>query len=90
MNKDSRNIFSDIGFDAEEAQNLKLRAQLMLKIEHYIQKHHLTQMAAAKAFGVDQPRMNKLLKGRIDLFTVDKLISLLARVNIKVSLRIAA
>ena len=62
----------------------------MLKVERYIKKHHLTQTVAAKTFGIDQPRMNKLLKGRIDLFTVDKLISLLARVNIKVSLKIAA
>ena len=88
--KSTDNVFKDIGFDAEEAENLKLRSQLMIRIEQYIQKKKLTQAAAAKAFRIDQPRLNKLLKGRIDLFTVDKLIALLSRVGIKVSVKIAA
>lgn len=86
----SKNVFADMGFPQPEAENLKLRSELMIKIERYIQDHELTQAQAAELFGIDQPRLSKLLKGRIDLFTIDKLISMLSNVDIKVTLKFAA
>jgi len=84
------NVFDDLKFSKEEAENLKARAFLMMAIKKYIHDHDLTQMQAAKAFDVDQARISKLLSGRIDLFTVDKLINMLASVNVHVKLKIAA
>lgn len=82
----SKNIFADMGIPKSKAEPLKLRSDLMIKIERYIQDNKLTQAQAAELFGIDQPRLSKLLKGRIDLFTIDKLISMLSNVDIKVTL----
>lgn len=82
------NIFEDIGFDAVEAVNLKMRANLLLAARAYIRKHKLTQTAAAKAMGVDQPQISRLLKAEINHFSVDKLLVMLARVGINVKLTI--
>jgi predicted XRE-type DNA-binding protein len=84
------NVLDDLGFSKKEAENLKIRASLMLAIKEYIKTNHLTQTQAAKAFGVDQARINKLLRGRIELFTIDKLVNMLANVKLQVKLNIAA
>lgn len=84
------NIFEDLGFNKSEAENLKIRAELMIIIKRYIEKNKLTQKEAAKRMRVDQPRINKLLKGQIELFTIDSLIQMLAAVGIIMKLKKAA
>lgn len=79
-------VFDDLNFSEDESANLKIRARLMQEIERYIKKNQLTQTKAAKIFGVTQPRINNLLKGKIDLFTIDMLVKMLSQVNISVSL----
>lgn len=49
------NVFGDLGFDAEEAANLKIRADLMLDLRQYIQDRGWTQAEAAAFFGETQP-----------------------------------
>ena len=88
--KSSGNVFSDMGFQKFEAENLKMRSELMIQIEKYILKNKLTQIEAARILHIDQPRLSKLLSGRVDLFTVDKLIQILSYTNINVQLKIAA
>src|ERR671914_600974 len=63
----SGNVFLDVGFDKAEAENLKLRSELMMRIEEFYRKSGMTQAAAAKSLGLTQPRLNALLKGRIGL-----------------------
>ena len=67
----SGNIFVDLGFDKAEAENLKLRSELMMCIEDYYRQRGMTQAAAAKALGITQSRLNALLKGKIGLFSLD-------------------
>ena len=87
-------VFNDLGFNEAEAQNLKIRASLMRAIEKYIEDNKLTQSSAAKLMGVYQPRVNDLLQGKIDRFTIDMLVNMLAKAHVSVSLvvddRIAA
>jgi predicted XRE-type DNA-binding protein len=64
-------VFRDLGFDKDEAENLKLRAELMMRIEDFYRKSGLTQIEAARALGLTQPRLSALLKGRIGLFSID-------------------
>lgn len=90
LNKDSNNVFDDLGFDSAEASSLKLRSQLMLAIKQYIKENKLTQAQAAEIMDVDQPRINKLLNGHIELFTIDRLVTMLERTGIRVSLKFAA
>ena len=88
VHRSSGNVFRDIGFPAEQAQSLRLRADLMIQIRRVIENRHMTQAAAAKLLGVTQPRISDLVRGRIDLFSIDTLIDMLARVGIRVGLTI--
>ena len=80
----SDNVFEDLGFGAEEAANLKVRADLMLDLRRYILKRGWTQEEAATFFSETQPRISNLLKGEISRFSIDKLINLLARAGLEV------
>lgn len=80
----SNNVFEDLGFEAEEAANLKVRADLMLDLRQYIQEQGWTQAEAAAFLGETQPRISNLMKGEISRFSVDKLINMLARAGIQV------
>lgn len=84
----SDNVFEDVGFKAEEAANLKIRADLLLDLRQYIQTRGWTQTEAADFFGETQPRISNLLKGEIGRFSIDKLIVMLARAGIRVRLEI--
>ena len=57
VTKSSGNVFEDLGVDASESENLKLRAQLMRELEALIHNKHLTQSAAAELLGIHQSRV---------------------------------
>jgi predicted XRE-type DNA-binding protein len=88
IQRGSGNVFRDVGFTRDEAHNLLLRAELMLRVERFVKEHGLTQAAAAKALGVTQPRLNQLLKGKIELFSLDALVRMLANAGLRVEFRI--
>jgi predicted XRE-type DNA-binding protein len=83
------NIFRDLGFKADVAENLKLRAMLMVELEKHIREKRLTQKRAAKLLGVTQPRISDLTRGKIDLFSVDTLITMLTHAGLKVDVRVS-
>jgi predicted XRE-type DNA-binding protein len=82
------NIFRDLGFKAEEAENLKLRAMLMVELEKHIRGKRMTQKRAAERLGVTQPRISDLMRGKIELFSVDTLITMLAHAGLKVDVKV--
>jgi predicted XRE-type DNA-binding protein len=84
--RSSGNVFRDLGFSSEEAEHLEVRAGLMIQIEKAIKARGLKQAEAAKIMRVSQPRVSDLLRGRIDLFSTDTLIDMLARLGIGVRL----
>lgn len=84
----TKNVFADLGFGPKEAANLQVRARLMAEIEKYIRAQRLTQKAAAARLGVTQPRVSNLLQGKIDLFSTDALITMLAHAGLKVDIRV--
>lgn len=88
ITKGSDNIFADLGFDAEEAQNLLLRSQTMAVISKWFADSGLTQAAAAKSLGLTQPRMNQLLRGKIGEFSLDALVNMATRAGMRVGLTI--
>ena len=90
MEKGSGNVFTDIGFAPEEAQNLYMRAELMIRLAQFIDKKGLTQQQAAKLLGVTQPRLNLMLKRRIELFSLDALVNMAARAGMHVEIRVKA
>jgi predicted XRE-type DNA-binding protein len=88
----SDNVFRDLGFPEAEAQNLLLRVDLSIHILRIINKLGITQAAAAKLAGITQPRMNDLVKGRTEKFTLDALVNVAAKLGytVKLSLKKAA
>lgn len=72
----SGNVFADLGFaDAEE---MLLKAELARRISATIQTRHLTQVQAAEILGIDQPKVSALVRGRLTIFSVDRLLRFLA------------
>jgi predicted XRE-type DNA-binding protein len=85
----SSNVFEDIGFETEEAINLKIRADLMLDLRRFIQSQKWTQTDAAEYFGETQPRISNLMNGDIDRFSIDKLVQMLARAGMDVQVSVS-
>jgi predicted XRE-type DNA-binding protein len=84
------NVFRDLGFTPEEAEHLKIRADLMIQIQKALERRRLTQAKAAELLGVTQPRVSDLKRGRIDLFSIDALVDMLARLGIRVKIVVAS
>ena len=81
-------MFRDIGFGKDEAENLKLRAELMMRIEDFYEKSGMTQAKAAKLLELTTPRLNALLKGKITLFSLDALVNIATRAGLSVRLQV--
>lgn len=72
----------------EAAANMHLRADLMIAVQRHVAASGLTQARAAKELGLTQPRLNDLLRGRIDKFSLDALVNMLARAGKQVSVKV--
>ena len=86
IHESSGNVFTDLGFPPEEAVHLLIRADLMIQLESILEERGLTQVKAAKLLGVSQPRISDLVRGRIQLFSIDTLVDMLARLGVSVTL----
>jgi predicted XRE-type DNA-binding protein len=77
------NIFDVVTDNPAEAADLQFRADLMLTLRRLLKERNLRQADIAEALGVSQPRVSELMRGKIDLFSADKLIGLLARLDVR-------
>jgi predicted XRE-type DNA-binding protein len=91
IRRSAGNVFRDLGFPREEAEHLRIRSDLMIRLSRLIEARGLTQAQAARLLGVTQPRISDLVRGKIDRFSGDSLIELLgltgARIDIVVKPR---
>ncbi|MDD5558368.1 helix-turn-helix transcriptional regulator [Candidatus Methylomirabilis sp.] len=71
VGRSSGNVYRDLGFSPEEAENLRARSDLMIELTKIIKARRLTQAATAKLLGVTQPRISDLTRGRIDRSSID-------------------
>jgi predicted XRE-type DNA-binding protein len=71
-----------------EAAHMKARSELMSAVVQHIRKNNLTQAEAAKLFGVTQPRVSDLMRGKIDLFSIDMLVQILASAGMRVEMKL--
>jgi predicted XRE-type DNA-binding protein len=83
-------LWDALGFSPQEAANLEARSALMIQIEKIIENKKWTQATAAKHCGVSQPRINDLLRGRIDKFSIDALVNMAACLGQKVQIQLKA
>jgi predicted XRE-type DNA-binding protein len=75
-----------LGFSAAEAEFLLLRSRLMRMVGQVITERRLTQTAAARLFGVSQPRVSDVVRGRVERFTIDSLVEMLAKARVRLDL----
>lgn len=87
--RSSGNVFRDLGFGHVETEHLRIRSELMATLRKIIESQRVTQVQAATLFGVTQPRVSDLVRGKIDLFSIDTLIDMLARAGYQVNFRVA-
>jgi predicted XRE-type DNA-binding protein len=88
MQRSSGNVFADLGFGPEEAEHLRIRSDLLIAVRKVIAARKLTQVQAAKLFSVSQPRISNLVRGRIDLFSIDTLVDMLAAAGVSVKVTV--
>lgn len=88
VERSSGNVFRDLGFSPEEADNLRVRAELMVEVSRLIKRRKLTQAAAAKLMGVTQPRISDLVRGKIGLFSIETLLGMLTRAGVPVRIQV--
>jgi predicted XRE-type DNA-binding protein len=71
-----------------QAENMRLRSSLMMALKDHIAREGLSQSQAAKVFGVTQPRVSDLMRGKIGLFSLDSLVNMLAAAGLHVEMRV--
>jgi len=72
----------------EEAENMKLRSSLMMALKNKITQAGMSQAQAAKLFGVTQPRISDLMRGKINLFGLDMLVNMATAAGLHIEIRI--
>jgi predicted XRE-type DNA-binding protein len=82
------NVFIDLGFEPAEAEVMKFRAEVMLRMKERLKEIGWTQAEAARRLGVTQPRISRLLKGKVEDFSLDTLLALSFRAGLSPELHI--
>ncbi len=75
-NQEFPSVWDAIEDTPQQAASMRARAALMMELERMIQTRGLTQAEAAKLFGVTQPRISDLMRGKINLFSLDTLLDM--------------
>lgn len=79
MERSSGNLFEDMG--VPDAENMKLRAELIVEIRRTMEEKGWNQTEAAEYLGVSRTRLNDILRGRLEKVTIDRLVTMLAAVG---------
>lgn len=82
------NVWDAIENTPQEAAAMRARADLMVALQERLKALKLTQAGSAVLLGVTQPRVSDLMRGKIDLFSVESLIDMLSRSGIEVEVRL--
>jgi predicted XRE-type DNA-binding protein len=82
------NVWDALEDDPAERERLKMRSALLTALRRQIEGWKVTQSEAAKRLVVTQPRLNDLLKGRFNKFSLGALFDLATRAGLKVTLSI--
>ena len=82
-----RNVWDAIQFDPDVRERQKMLSDLSIAIEKRIKAKGWTQKEAAKQMKVTQPRVSDLLRGKLDLFSIDSLVAMVGLAGIRVELK---
>jgi predicted XRE-type DNA-binding protein len=90
ISKSSGNVFLDLGFPPHEAAVMQLRAQLAEALRVWMEHNDFSQADAAKNLGISQPRVSEIMRGKLELLSLDYLVGLCTKAGIPVKMRLAA
>jgi predicted XRE-type DNA-binding protein len=82
------NVWDALAETPAEAASLTMRSNLLIAVDQRVRGWNITQAEAAKRLGITQPRLNDLLRGKIDKFSLDTLIDLATRAGLSVRIDI--
>ncbi len=82
------NVWDAIEDTPEEVENMKLRSVLMTALKNHITRSEMSQAQAAKLFGVTQPRISDLMRGKINLFGLDALVNMVTAAGLHIEMRV--
>jgi predicted XRE-type DNA-binding protein len=88
ITRSTGNVFEDAGFPPEAAAHLLIRSDLMIRVCETIEERGLSVREAAAMLRVTQRRVRELVRGRIELFSIDTLIGMLCCLDVSVSVKI--
>lgn len=73
-----------------QAENMRLRSALMMALKTHIEQQGFSQARAAAIFGVTQPRVSDLMRGKIELFALDSLVNMAVAAGLRVEIQVVA
>lgn len=81
-------VWQALAKDEAEAETMRLRADLLIALRDRVASWKITQAEAAKRLGISQPRLNNMLRGQIESFSLDMLTKLACRAGLKVEMKL--
>ena len=81
-------VFDAIEDTPEAAENMKLRSVLMTALKSHLTRTAMSQAQAATLFGVTQPRVSDLMRGKINLFGLDALVNMAVAAGLHIEMRV--
>jgi predicted XRE-type DNA-binding protein len=89
MNKQRfTSVWDAIEDTPEQAANMKLRSVLTIALKNHITRVGMSQAQAARLFGVTQPRVSDLMRGKISLFALDALVNMATAAGLRIEMRV--
>lgn len=79
----SGNVFIDLGFEPAEAEVMLMRVKVLVQTSQRLKEKGWTQAKAAEELGITQPRVSRLLKGKVEDFSLDMLVTLAGKLGLK-------
>jgi predicted XRE-type DNA-binding protein len=83
------NVWDALENTPEEAAEMTMRSNLLIAVEQRIRSWNVTQKEAARRLEISQPRLNDLLRGKINNFSIEALVGLAVKAGLTVRLDIA-
>jgi predicted XRE-type DNA-binding protein len=77
----SKNVFSDLGFNEEEAAGLKLKSFLFMSLQEAIKNSKKKQTEVADIIGTDQAKVSKIVNGKLDEFSIERITEFLQKLG---------
>ena len=79
-----KSVWDAIEDTPRQAASLRTRSELMIALQEHLKRSGMTQAQSAKMLGVTQPRISDLMRGRIDLFSMESLVDMISNAGLRV------